>query len=171
MQSQLPVAAQRDEVLFRIIPGLTAKFLVVTPSLTSTTLLTPPADEPTRHRTRCRRLSYAVGYSRRRGDRRGAAVSRCLLAKAFKKRLPLLFGQKFEEPWHRVEQHLRSSRVHGVPSKRHTCVSPLSFEIGLAARTRLLRAESERITRERRRTRMRAQGGAFTSRQAHLNER
>jgi hypothetical protein len=44
MQSQLAVAAQRDEVLFRIIAGLTAKFLVVTPSLTSTTQLTQPAD-------------------------------------------------------------------------------------------------------------------------------
>jgi hypothetical protein len=29
MQSQVAVAAQRDQVLLRIIPGLTAKFLVM----------------------------------------------------------------------------------------------------------------------------------------------
>ncbi len=74
MQSQMAAAEQHDEVLFRIIPGLTAKLLVATPSLTSTTQLTPPADST--HRTLCGRLSYAVGCGpmRRQMGRRGLVM-------------------------------------------------------------------------------------------------
>jgi hypothetical protein len=109
MQDQLAVTSQREEVPLRIIPGLTAKFLVDLQGWDHTAQLTPPAVAPQNLKPWIFIRHRVQPQARWVGTHRPYVLSRSGLQER-PKGLPLLFRQKPEKSHHRSYSETPTAR-------------------------------------------------------------